>query len=95
MHKRWRDLGRQIKSDVASHPEKYSLIPLDHPFIVPGGRFREMYYWDSYWTIQGSDGFGYSKLVFTRTPHCAAASRTISALKKKYKKDGKKHTFQR
>ena len=26
---------------------------LDKPFIVPGGRFREMYYWDSYWTIQG------------------------------------------
>ena len=53
LHRRWRDLGRQIKSEVMSSPEKYSLIPLQHPFIVPGGRFREMYYWDSYWTIQG------------------------------------------
>ena len=26
---------------------------MEKPFIVPGGRFREMYYWDSYWTIQG------------------------------------------
>jgi len=53
LHRRWRDLGRQIKSEVKNSPEKYSLIPLEHPFIVPGGRFREMYYWDSYWTIQG------------------------------------------
>ena len=30
-----------------------SLIYLDHGFIVPGGRFREMYYWDTYWTILG------------------------------------------
>ena len=26
---------------------------MERPFVVPGGRFREMYYWDSYWTIQG------------------------------------------
>src|SRR5258708_3476403 len=24
-----------------------SLIPLPHPYIVPGGRFREIFYWDS------------------------------------------------
>ena len=53
LHGRWKHLGRQIKSEVKLNPEKYSLIPLEHPFIVPGGRFREMYYWDSYWTIQG------------------------------------------
>ena len=53
MHGRWKDLGRKIKSDVQASPEKYSLHYLPKPFIVPGGRFREMYYWDSYWTIQG------------------------------------------
>ena len=53
LHSRWKDLGRQVKSEVETNPEKYSLIPLTNPFIVPGGRFREMYYWDSYWTIQG------------------------------------------
>ena len=21
--------------------------------MVPGGRFREVYYWDSYWTVKG------------------------------------------
>ncbi len=32
---------------------KSSLIPLPHPYIVPGGRFREIYYWDSYFTLLG------------------------------------------
>lgn len=30
-----------------------SLIPLPHPYVVPGGRFREIYYWDSYFTMLG------------------------------------------
>jgi len=30
-----------------------SLIPLPNDFIVPGGRFREIYYWDSYFTMLG------------------------------------------
>lgn len=30
-----------------------SLLPLPHPYIVPGGRFREVYYWDSYFTMLG------------------------------------------
>ena len=23
-----------------------SLLPLPYPYVVPGGRFRELYYWD-------------------------------------------------
>jgi alpha,alpha-trehalase len=30
-----------------------SLLPLPHPYIVPGGRFTEIYYWDSYFTMLG------------------------------------------
>ncbi|GLB51938.1 periplasmic trehalase [Neptunitalea chrysea] len=30
-----------------------SRIPLPYPYVVPGGRFREIYYWDSYFTMQG------------------------------------------
>jgi alpha,alpha-trehalase len=30
-----------------------SLLPLGRPYIVPGGRFREIYYWDSYFTMLG------------------------------------------
>src|SRR4029077_19436441 len=30
-----------------------TLIPLPQPYVVPGGRFREIYYWDSYFTMLG------------------------------------------
>jgi alpha,alpha-trehalase len=33
--------------------ENSSLIPLPNPYVVPGGRFREIYYWDSYFTMLG------------------------------------------
>ncbi|KAF1013414.1 MAG: Periplasmic trehalase [Stenotrophomonas maltophilia] len=36
--------------DVPAHG---SLLPLPHPYVVPGGRFREVYYWDSYFTLLG------------------------------------------
>ncbi|KAG7217636.1 hypothetical protein INR49_021324 [Caranx melampygus] len=43
----------QIHTDVKDHPELYSQIYTPHPVVVPGGRFRELYYWDSYWVING------------------------------------------
>ncbi len=33
--------------------EHSSLIPLPNRYVVPGGRFREVYYWDSYFTMLG------------------------------------------
>jgi alpha,alpha-trehalase len=30
-----------------------STLALPNPYIVPGGRFREIYYWDSYFTMLG------------------------------------------
>ncbi|MBK4765192.1 MAG: alpha,alpha-trehalase TreA [Pantoea sp. Brub] len=30
-----------------------SIISLPKPYVVPGGRFREIYYWDSYFTMLG------------------------------------------
>lgn len=33
--------------------ENSSIIPLPNRYIVPGGRFREIYYWDSYFTMLG------------------------------------------
>jgi alpha,alpha-trehalase len=43
----WDVLTRETKES------KNSLIPLPFPYIVPGGRFREMFYWDSYFTMLG------------------------------------------
>lgn len=41
-----------VRQPGKAHPWS-SLIPLPHPFVVPGGRFREVYYWDSYFTMLG------------------------------------------
>ncbi len=30
-----------------------SLLPIPQDYVVPGGRFREVYYWDSYFTMLG------------------------------------------
>src|SRR5438034_178462 len=40
-----------------------SLIPLPNPYVVPGGRFREVYYWDSYFTMHGLIESGRTDLV--------------------------------
>ncbi|KAK2846674.1 hypothetical protein Q5P01_009673 [Channa striata] len=53
LHNLWKSLGRKIRADVKDHPELYSQIYTPHPVVVPGGRFRELYYWDSYWVING------------------------------------------
>ncbi len=43
-----------LHQDVSTSSEfPTSLIPLPNPYIVPGGRFREVYYWDSYFTMLG------------------------------------------
>ncbi len=40
-----------------------SLIALPHPYIVPGGRFQEMYYWDSYFTMLGLQAAGKTEMI--------------------------------
>jgi alpha,alpha-trehalase len=45
----WRVLHREASKPV----EGSSLLALPYPYIVPGGRFNEIYYWDSYFTMLG------------------------------------------
>lgn len=40
-----------------------SLLPLPYPYIVPGGRFREIYYWDSYFTMLGLKESGENEMI--------------------------------
>jgi len=40
-----------------------SLLPLPYRYVVPGGRFREIYYWDSYFTMLGLEQSGRHDLV--------------------------------
>lgn len=55
----WPDLVRQPGREV----EGGSLIALPLPYVVPGGRFREIYYWDSYFTMEGLRADGETALV--------------------------------
>lgn len=60
-HTEWKDnviehiegLWTILKRSADAPVEGSSLIPLPHPYIVPGGRFREVFYWDSYFTMLG------------------------------------------
>eukprot|EP00966_Prymnesium_polylepis_P299967 6931918-Prymnesium_polylepis.1 len=49
----WLVLGRQATAETLRAPERTTLLPARHGFVVPGGRFREAYYWDSYWVLLG------------------------------------------
>ncbi|XP_050309370.1 trehalase-like [Anthonomus grandis grandis] len=49
----WPQLCRKISQYVFDQPERFSLIPVRNAFIIPGGRFKEFYYWDSYWILKG------------------------------------------
>lgn len=55
----WKVLTHQA-GEVSGHS---SLLPLPHPYVVPGGRFRELYYWDSYFTMLGLAADGRHELV--------------------------------
>ena len=56
--KLWDVLKRPADEQVSG-----TLIPLPNPYIVPGGRFREIYYWDSYFTMLGLQEDGEIKTI--------------------------------
>ncbi|HET9824698.1 MAG TPA: trehalase family glycosidase, partial [Chitinophagaceae bacterium] len=55
----WNVLRREADTPVNGS----SLLALPHPYIIPGGRFREIYYWDSYFTMLGLKESGESQMI--------------------------------
>lgn len=55
----WPALTRQPLDPVPGS----SALALPEPYVVPGGRFREIYYWDSYFTMLGLVEDGEDALV--------------------------------
>lgn len=53
LNKQWLDLYKTFDSSMLESGSVSSHLPMLHPFIVPGGRFLEIYYWDTYWTVEG------------------------------------------
>ncbi|MFW5917850.1 MAG: trehalase family glycosidase [Haloferacaceae archaeon] len=64
----WDPLTKEFDGDIATdaspadddrratripHEPRSTLVPLPNAHVVPGGRFRETYYWDSYFTMEG------------------------------------------
>jgi len=49
----WLDLYKKLDMSKLEQECVTSHLPMRYPFIVPGGRFIEIYYWDTYWTIEG------------------------------------------
>jgi alpha,alpha-trehalase len=50
----WPDLTRRyVGLKNCSTTCASSFLPLKRTFVVAGGRFREPYYWDSFWIIEG------------------------------------------
>ena len=56
-------LWSALTRSASSAPLYASLLPVPWPYVVPGGRFREMYYWDSYFTMLGLQESGRQDLV--------------------------------
>jgi alpha,alpha-trehalase len=56
-------LWEPLTHSTTSAPRYGSLLPLPQPYVVPGGRFREIYYWDSYFTMLGLEQSGRQDLV--------------------------------
>ncbi|MEA1084653.1 alpha,alpha-trehalase TreA [Sphingomonas sp. CD22] len=56
-------LWPQLTRTLPTVPAGSSALPLPKRFVVPGGRFREMYYWDSWFTMLGLQVSGRQDLV--------------------------------
>ena len=58
-----RALWPQLTRPAFTPPAGASAIGLPAPYVVPGGRFREIYYWDSYFTMLGLKADGQQALI--------------------------------
>jgi len=61
----WTVLERRNRRD------RGSLIAIPYPYIVPGGRFIEQYYWDSYFTMLGLAADNQWDMVAYMVKNCA------------------------
>ncbi len=64
----WSVLERKPEQE---HPYS-SRLPLPEPYVVPGGRFREIYYWDSYFTMLGLEESGHDDLALSMVRNFAS-----------------------
>lgn len=66
----WDELTR------TSFEEKGTLLRLPRPYVVPGGRFNEFFYWDSYFIMLGLQVSGRIEMMGNIIENCAYLIRT-------------------
>jgi alpha,alpha-trehalase len=69
-------LWKVLKREPDSAHTWSSLISLPAPYVIPGGRFREVYYWDSYFTMLGLKESGRIDLIESMIKNFAFLIRT-------------------
>ena len=56
-------LWKVLRREPLKESPYSSRLELPRPYIVPGGRFNEIYYWDSYFTMLGLKASGETQLI--------------------------------
>ncbi|MDR2237683.1 MAG: trehalase [Chryseobacterium sp.] len=65
IEKLWDELTRD------AYEEKGTLLKLPKPYIVPGGRFNEFFYWDSYFIMLGLQASGRTGMMENIVENCS------------------------
>ncbi|REC47968.1 trehalase family glycosidase [Chryseobacterium pennipullorum] len=71
IEKLWDELTR------TAYEEKGTLLKLPKPYIVPGGRFNEFFYWDSYFIMLGLQVSGRVEMMENIVENCSYLIHTV------------------
>ncbi|CAD7810277.1 Periplasmic trehalase [Chryseobacterium aquaeductus] len=71
IEKLWDELTRSAPE------EKGTLLKLPKPYIVPGGRFNEFFYWDSYYVMLGLQTSGRFEMMENIVENCSYLIQTF------------------
>ncbi|WP_210150854.1 trehalase family glycosidase [Chryseobacterium scophthalmum] len=71
IEKLWDELTR------TAYEEKGTLLKLPKPYIVPGGRFNEFFYWDSYFIMLGLQASGRTEMIANIIENCSYLIQTV------------------
>ncbi|KAH9411980.1 trehalase [Ordospora pajunii] len=59
LNEAWKDI--YVVQNKVKQGHYSTMLKVNNPFIIPGDRFRECYYWDAYWILEGLLNNGMNK----------------------------------
>ncbi|MEI7488413.1 MAG: trehalase family glycosidase [Chryseobacterium sp.] len=71
IEKLWEELTR------SAYEERGTLLKLPKPYVVPGGRFNEFFYWDSYFIMLGLQVSGKVEMMENIIENCSYLIQTV------------------